>query len=450
MAGIERLAGSKVKLTCEVSAEEFEAAVEKAYFKTRKNIAVPGFRKGHAPRKVIENAYGWEVFFEDAFDIVYPAAYKAAVDEHGVKPVEQPDLSIVEAEKEKPVIFIATVAVVPEVTLGQYKGIEVEKRAYNVTDEMVEREIDRERDKIARMIDVERPVENGDEVELDYSGTVDGELFEGGTAEGQTLTIGSGAFIPGFEEQMIGMSVGEERDLAVKFPEEYHSEELKGKDAVFHVKVHAIRVKELPEADDEFAQDVSDCQTIAELRGRKRAELSEKEAQRVKIAKENDVIRAAVANAEVEIPDAMVDRQVDRMLNDFAYRLSMQGISLEDYVKYSGLEIDAMRQEMRGDAEARVKNQLVIEAIVKAEGVKAEAEEIDAKIDEYVKQYGDKAEEIKTKLGEDDRGYFEEQAVMEKTIALVVDSAVEVEKAGQEEKPKTKSKKKTAEAEPAE
>lgn len=440
MARIEKLEGSKVKLTIEISAEDFETAVEKAYFRTRKNIMVPGFRKGHAPRKVIENTYGWEVFFEDAFDMVYPDSYMAAVKENEVEPVDQPDISIEKAGKGQPVVYIATVAVKPEVTLGQYKGIEVEKRAYNVTDEMVEAEIDREREKIARMIDVERPVENGDEVELDYSGTVGGELFDGGTAEGQTLTIGSGTFIPGFEDQMTGMTVGEERDLNVKFPDEYHEEKLKGKDAVFHVKVNAIRVKELPEADDDFAQDVSECQTIGEFRDKKRAELTEKEAQNVKIAKENDVVRAAVENASVEIPDAMIERQIDRMLNDFRYRLSMQGISLEDYVKYTGMKIDDMRGEMRGDAATRAKSQLVLEAITKTEDVKADPAVVDAKIDEYVQQFGDKAEEFKKKLSEDDRHYFEEQVILDKTIDLLVNSAVEVEKLEKPEKNKSEEK----------
>ena len=456
MAMIEKLEGSKVKLTVEVCAEEFETAVEKAYFKTRKNITVPGFRKGHAPRKVIENAYGWEVFFEDAFDIIYPEAYKAAVKEHDVTPVDQPDVSVEQAAPGSPIVFSVTVAVKPEVALGQYKGIEVEKRAYNVTDEMVEAEIAREREKIARMIDVERPVANGDEIELDYSGTVDGVLFEGGTAEGQTLTIGSGSFIPGFEEQMLGMALGEERDLSVKFPEEYHSEELKGKDAVFHVKVNAIRVKELPAADDDFAQDVSDCQTIAELRDKKRGELTEKEAKNAKIAKENDVVRMVVENAAVEIPDAMIERQVDRMLSDFRYRLSMQGISLEDYAKYTGMEIDSMRSEMRGDAATRVKSQLVLEAVTKAEDVKADPEAVDAKIDEYVKQFGEKAQDFKAKLTQDDRLYFEDQVVLDKTIDLLVSSAVEVEKTEQadskEEKAnaKSKGKKQKSEENPAE
>ena len=306
------------------------------------------------------------------------------------------------------------------------------------------------------MIDVERPVANGDEIELDYSGTVDGVLFEGGTAEGQTLTIGSGSFIPGFEEQMLGMALGEERDLSVKFPEEYHSEELKGKDAVFHVKVNAIRVKELPAADDDFAQDVSDCQTIAELRDKKRGELAEKEAKNAKIAKENDVVRMVVENAAVEIPDAMIERQVDRMLSDFRYRLSMQGISLEDYAKYTGMEIDSMRSEMRGDAATRVKSQLVLEAVTKAEDVKADPEAVDAKIDEYVKQFGEKAQDFKAKLTQDDRLYFEDQVVLDKTIDLLVSSAVEVEKTEQadskEEKAnaKSKGKKQKSEENPAE
>ncbi len=427
MAAFEKLEGSKVKLTIEVGVEAFEAALEKAYLKTRKNIALPGFRKGHAPRKVIENAYGWEIFFEDAFDIVYPDSYKAAVDESGVMPVDQPEIAMVESERGKPLVFTATVAVKPEVELGQYKGIEVQKRAYNVTDAMVEAEIDREREKVARMIDVERPVENGDEVELDYAGTVDGVLFDGGSAEGQTLAIGSGTFIPGFEEQVLGMRAGEERDLNVKFPDEYHSEELRGKEAVFHVKVHAVRVKELPAADDDFAQDVSDCASIAELREKKRAELIEREEQNNAIAKENDVVRKAVENASVDIPEAMVERQVDRMLNDFAYRLSMQGLSFDDYVKYSGMEVSAMRAEMRGDAQIRVKSQLVLEAITGAEGIKAEASEIEEKVEEYLKQFGDKAGEIRGKLSDDDKLYFEDQAVLDKTIGLMVASAVETE-----------------------
>lgn len=425
MASFEKLESNKVKLGMTISAEDFDKAVDKAYLKLRKTITVPGFRKGHAPKGVIEKAYGWYVFVDDAFDEAYPAVYEAAVKEHDVKPVDRPDITILSAEKGEDVAFEAVVTVMPEVSLGQYKGIEVEKQEYNVTDEMVNAEIERERENVARMIDVERPVENGDEVELDYSGTVDGVKFEGGTAEHQTLVIGSGMFIPGFEEQMIGMNLGEEKDLNVKFPDEYHSDELKGKDAVFHVKVHAVRVKELPEADDEFAKDVSEFNTIAELRDHKKEELEKKAMNEAKAKKENDVIEKAVANATVDIPDVMIDRQADRMLNDIRYRLSMQGISLEDYCKYTGTKTEVMKAEMKNEAERRVKTQLVLDAIMKAEGIKAENDEVEKKIDEYCAQFDDKAEEFKAKLNEDDKAYFEDQVLLDKTINMLVDSAIE-------------------------
>lgn len=425
MASFEKLESNKVKLGMTISAEDFGKAVDKAYLKLRKTITVPGFRKGHAPKGVIEKAYGWYVFVDDAFDEAYPAVYEAAVKEHDVKPVDRPDITILSAEKGEDVAFEAVVTVMPEVSLGQYKGIEVEKQEYNVTDEMVNAEIERERENVARMIDVERPIENGDEVELDYSGTVNGVKFEGGTAEHQTLVIGSGMFIPGFEEQMIGMNVGEEKDLNVKFPDEYHSDELKGKDAVFHVKVHAVRVKELPEADDEFAKDVSEFNTIAELRDHKKEELEKKAMNEAKAKKENDVIEKAVANATVDIPDVMIDRQADRMLNDIRYRLSMQGISLEDYCKYTGTKTEVMKAEMKNEAERRVKTQLVLDAIMKAEGIKAENDEVEKKIDEYCAQFDDKAEEFKAKLNEDDKAYFEDQVLLDKTINMLVDSAIE-------------------------
>ena len=425
MASFEKLESNKVKLGMTISAEDFDKAVDKAYLKLRKTITVPGFRKGHAPKGVIEKAYGWYVFVDDAFDEAYPAVYEAAVKEHDVKPVDRPDITILSAEKGEAVAFEAVVTVMPEVSLGQYKGIEVEKQEYNVTDEMVNAEIERERENVARMIDVERPIENGDEVELDYSGTVNGVKFEGGTAEHQTLVIGSGMFIPGFEEQMIGMNVGEEKDLNVKFPDEYHSDELKGKDAVFHVKVHAVRVKELPEADDEFAKDVSEFNTIAELRDHKKEELEKKAMNEAKAKKENDVIEKAVANATVDIPDVMIDRQADRMLNDIRYRLSMQGISLEDYCKYTGTKTEVMKAEMKNEAERRVKTQLVLDAIMKAEGIKAENDEVEKKIDEYCAQFDDKAEEFKAKLNEDDKAYFEDQVLLDKTINMLVDSAIE-------------------------
>lgn len=449
MATMEKLEGSKVKLTIEVSAEQFEAATQKAYQKAGKRFNVPGFRKGKAPRKVIENMYGPLAFFDDAFDIVYPEAYQAAVAEQGVEPVDRPDVSIETLpDGEKPLVFSLVVAVKPEVELGAYKGIEVEKRAYNVTDDEVDAAIAQLQEGVARMVDVDRPVENGDTVNLDYSGSVDGVKFDGGTAQGQTLTIGSGQFIPGFEEQMVGMATGEEKDIEVTFPEEYHAENLAGKKAVFAVKVNGIQVKELPALDDEFAKDVSEYDTLEALREAKRKELLEQAEKNAKIEKENDVVRKAVENANVEIPDAMVERQIDSFLQDMGYRLQMQGISLEDYLKYTNTEISALRDQYRADAALRVKSQLVLEAISKAEKIGATPEEISDKVAEYAKQFGNMTlEDFEKNLQADDRQYFADQVVVEKTLALLVDNAKEVTP----KKKATRKKKAAADAEaPAE
>lgn len=449
MATMEKLEGSKVKLTIEVSAEQFEAATQKAYQKAGKRFNVPGFRKGKAPRKVIENMYGPLAFFDDAFDIVYPEAYQAAIAEQGVEPVDRPDVSIETLpEGETPLVFSLVVAVKPEVELGAYKGIEVEKRAYNVTDDEVDAAIAQLQEGVARMVDVDRPVENGDTVNLDYSGSVDGVKFDGGTAQGQTLTIGSGQFIPGFEEQMVGMAVGEEKDIEVTFPEEYHAENLAGKKAVFAVKVNGIQVKELPTLDDEFAKDVSEYDTLEALRDAKRQELLEQAEKNAKIQKENDVVRKAVENATVEVPDAMVERQIDSFLQDMGYRLQMQGISLEDYLKYTNTEISALRDQYRADAALRVKSQLVLEAISKAEAIEATPEELGDKVAEYAKQFGNMTvEDFEKNLQADDRQYFADQVVVEKTLALLVENAKEVAP----KKKATRKKKAAAEAEaPAE
>lgn len=449
MATMEKLEGSKVKLTIEVSAEQFEAATQKAYQKAGKWFNVPGFRKGKAPRKVIENMYGPLAFFDDAFDIVYPEAYQAAIAEQGVEPVDRPDVSIETLpDGENPLVFSLVVAVKPEVELGAYKGIEVEKRAYNVTDDEVDAAIAQLQEGVARMVDVDRPVENGDTVNLDYSGSVDGVKFDGGTAQGQTLTIGSGQFIPGFEEQMVGMAVGEEKDIEVTFPEEYHAENLAGKKAVFAVKVNGIQVKELPTLDDEFAKDVSEYDTLEALRDAKRQELLEQAEKNAKIQKENDVVRKAVENATVEVPDAMVERQIDSFLQDMGYRLQMQGISLEDYLKYTNTEISALRDQYRADAALRVKSQLVLEAISKAEAIEATPEEIGDKVAEYAKQFGNMTvEDFEKNLQADDRQYFADQVVVEKTLALLVENAKEVAP----KKKATRKKKAAAEAEaPAE
>jgi len=442
MATLEKLEGSKVKLTIEVSAEKFEEATQKAYLTHGKKYAVHGFRKGKAPRKVIENAYGPLVFFDEAFDIVYPELWQAAIAEHGITPVDRPDLSIVELPLEgKNLVFDLEVAVKPEVTLGQYKGIETVRREYNVMDSDVDAAIEREREKIARMVDVERPVENGDTVNLDYEGSVSGIKFEGGAAQGQTLVIGSHSFIDGFEEQMIGMTIGEEKDLEVTFPEQYHAEALAGQAATFHVKVNGIQVKELPELDDEFAKDVSEYDTLEELRAAKREELEKQAAKDAATEKENDVVAKVVENATVEIPEAMVERQIDQILDDMRYRLSMQGLNLETYIKYADTTMEAMREDCRADAARRVKSQLVIEAVSKAEGIEATEEEINARIDEFAANYGDRAEDFKKGMSEDDRLYFADQILVDKTLAVMVDSAVEVEPKPAEKEPKPKKKK---------
>ena len=424
MATIERKEHNIAKLTLTVDADTFGAAVQQAYVKTAKHYNLPGFRKGHAPRKVIENMYGEGVFFEDAFEIVWGDAYDAALEEFELFAVDKPSIDIEKISLAEGVVFTAEVQLKPEVVLGAYKGIEVEKPTYTVEDADVEREIEQEREKNARFVGVERAVENGDRVILDYSGSVDGEKFDGGTAEDQPLVIGSGTFIPGFEEQMVGMNVGEEKDITVTFPEEYHAPDLAGKEAVFHVKVREVQVKELPALDDEFAKDVSEFDTLDELRADKRKKMEERAAENEKAARENLCIKAVCDNATVEIPAVMIDRQVNYMLQDIAYRLSMSGISLEDYCKFSGSDIDSMRESYKPEAENRVKMQLVIEAVGKAENVACTDEELEADVAAYAEQNNTSVEEFKKQLTESDYDYLRDRKTAEKTIALIVDNAV--------------------------
>lgn len=424
MATIERKEHNIAKLTIAVEAETFAAAVQQAYFKTAKHYNIPGFRKGHAPRKVIENMYGEAVFFEDAFEIVWGDAYDAALDEFELIAVDKPSLDIEKISLTEGVEFTAEVQLRPEVALGAYKGIEVEKPTYTVEDADVEREIEQEREKSARFVGVERPVENGDRVILDYSGSVDGVLFDGGTAEEQTLVIGSGTFIPGFEEQMIGMGIGEEKDITVTFPAEYHAEELAGKEAVFAVKVREVQFKELPALDDEFAKDVSEFDTLDELRASKKKTMVESAAKNEKTALENLCIKVVCDNATVEIPAVMTDRQVNYMMQDIAYRLSMNGISLEDYCKFTGTDLDDLRASYRSEAESRVKMQLVIEAVGKAEEIVCTEEELEAEIAEYAEQNGATVEAFKQQLKDDDYDYLRDRKVAEKTVDLIVANAV--------------------------
>lgn len=435
MATMEKMPGSQVKMIIEVPADKFEEAVQKAYAKEGKKYNVQGFRKGHVPRKVIENNYGPLIFFDTAFEIVYPEAYQTAAIEHNLVPVGQPDVSILDIgnlAEDKPVVFGVVVPVYPEITLGEYKGIEVTKREYTVTDEMLDAAMQQERERVARFVEVEREVQDGDNINLDYSGSVDGVKFDGGTAEGASLVIGSHMFIPGFEEQMIGMQVGEEKDVQVTFPDPYQSEGLAGKEAVFHVKVNGIMAKELPELDDGFAQDVSEFDTIVELLESKRKALQEEADKQAKSAMENEAIHNAVENAQMEVPEAMVESQLDYMVQEVQYRLSSQGLTLEQYFQYTGATMEMMRADLRKEALSRVKTQLVIDEIVKAEGFESQPEEIEVKIEDFAKRLGRSVEDVKKNLSAQDEAYFKDQIVSDKAVRCILDSMVKVEKKEEE------------------
>ncbi len=422
MATIEKLEHDQVKLTIEIDADTFNAALQQAYVKNGKHYSIAGFRKGKAPRKVIESMYGEGVFFEDAFELCWGDAYDAALEENGLTAVDKPTLDIEKIGKDEGGVFTAVVQLKPTVKLGAYKGIEVEQPTYTVEDADVNAEIEKEREKNARFVDVERAVENGDRVVIDYSGSVDGVQFDGGTAEEQTLVIDSNTFIPGFEEQLIGMNVGEERDITVTFPEEYHAENLAGKEAVFHIKLHNVQFKELPELDDEFAKDVSEFDTLAELIADKRKKMEEQAAKNEKIAIENIALKTVCDNAEVEVPECMTERQANYMLRDMGYRLQMSGISLEDYCRYVGTDLNALKASYHDEAASRVKMQLVIEAVGKAENVTCTDEEIAEVIKEYAENNDMPVEEFEKQISDDDREFLSDRRIAEKTVALIVDN----------------------------
>ncbi len=438
MATLEKLENNRAKLTITVSPETFGTAVQKAYTKTANRYNVPGFRKGKAPRKVIENMYGEGAFYEEAFEIVWGDAYDAALLEHDLTAVDKPSLDISTIDAAQGVIFTAEVQLKPEVTLGAYKKLEVPEPDFAVKDEDVMAEIEKEREKNARFIEVDRAVENGDRVILDYSGSVDGEKFEGGTAEDQQLVIGSGTFIPGFEEQLVGMKAGEEKEIGVKFPDEY-APPLNGKDAVFAIKLKAVQIKELPALDDEFAKDISDFDTLEALKADKKAKMDEKAAKNRQSAIENIALQKASDNAIVDIPDVMVERQISYMMRDIARQLSMSGLTLEDYVKYTGTDMNGLKESYRKEAEARVKLQLVIEAIGDKEGVTCTDDDMKALIAEYADGSGKSAEEFEQSLSDDDREYLSDNVLARKAVKIVTDSAVLVKGEPAEKKPAKKA-----------
>lgn len=432
MAQFEMLEGKKAKLTIEVAADVFEKAVQEAYHKTASRYNVPGFRKGKAPRRIIEAAYGEGVFYEDAFDAVWGDAYDAAVEEHKLIPVDRPALDINKIGKDG-VEFIAIIQLQPDVTLGEYKGLPVPKSNTEVTDEEVDKALADEQEKQARFTDVDRPAENGDRLLLDYSGSVDGEKFEGGTAEDQTLVLGSNMFIPGFEEQLIGIKAGEQKDITVTFPAEYHAENLAGKEAVFACNVKAVQVKELPEIDDDFIADISEFDTVAEWKADKKEKMIAEKQRAASVARENAALKGACDNATVEIPAVMIDRQVDYMVQDLEYRLSGSGLDMNTYCQYLGTTVDEMRKNFREEAEARVKMQLVVDAVIKAEGLSASDEDLEAEIEKYAEDNGMVAEDFKARLNDSDRDYLRERATVDKAVKLISDSAVETEESASEE-----------------
>lgn len=425
----EKISSNKAKLSFVIAAEQFDEAMEKAFLKNRGKMNVPGFRRGKAPRKLIETMYGEGVFYDDAFEMVFPDAYDAAVKEYDLKVVDRPEVNVDEIGAGKDLKFTCEVFVRPDVTLGDYKGLEVEAEKQTVKDEDVDARIDQDRQKGARTIDVtDRAVEDGDTVGLDYAGSVDGAAFDGGTAQGQTLTIGSHQFIPGFEEQMVGMQIGEEKDLSVKFPEEYHAKELAGKDAIFHVKVNSIKKTELPELDDDFAADVSEFNTFAEYKDSIVKELTERAEKNNEIAVENALVEKAVANAAMDIPSAMIDEQTDYLLRDMQMRMAYQGLKMEDYLKYTGQTVEQLRTMYRPEAENRVKVELVLDAIRKAEGIEPTEDEIKAQIAEQAKRAGKDVEEFEKTLTDEQRGYLADSAAIQKVVDLMKKDAKVSEK----------------------
>ena len=423
---VEKLENSMAKLTIEVPAEELEAAIEKVYQKQKKSISVPGFRKGKVPRQMVEKMYGKAVFYEDAANEIIPAAYEKAYDECGEDIVSTPEIEVTQIEAGKPFIFTATVALKPEVTLGKYKGIEVDKVEVTVTDEEVDAEIEKERERNARSINVsDRAVKSGDQTVIDFEGFVDGVAFEGGKGENYPLTIGSGQFIPGFEDQLIDKNIGEEVDVNVTFPEEYQAEELAGKPALFKVTVKEIKEKQLPELDDEFAAEVSEFDTLAEYKEDVKKNLTTKRENDVKNAKENAVIDAIIEDAKMEIPEAMVTTQQRQMVQEFAQNIQMQGLSIEQYFQFTGLTAEKMLEQVKPQAEKRIKSRLVLEAVVKAENLVATEEDFEAEVAKMAESYKMEADKIKESIGEEGKKQMMEDLAVSKAAEFVVNEAKE-------------------------
>lgn len=423
---VEKLEKNMAKLTIEVSAEELEQALQKAYLKNKNKISVPGFRKGKVPRQMIEKMYGPEIFYEDAANALIPDAYAAALDECELELVSRPSIDIVKIEKGQPFVFTAEVAVKPEVTLGGYKGIEVEKIDTAATEEEITAEVDKERDNNSRTITVEdRGVQKGDMTVIDFEGFVDGTAFEGGKGTDYPLTIGSGAFIPGFEEQLVGAEIGRETEVSVTFPEEYHAKELAGKPAVFKCTVKEIKVKELPKADDEFAKDVSEFDTMEEYRADLKKKIEDRKAADARAKKEDAVIEKIIEGAQMEIPEAMIETQAENLVDDFAQRLMMQGMSLEQYAQYTGATVESMTSQMKPQAKKRIESRLVLEAVAAAENIEISEDEMEAEMNRMAERYKMEPDKLKELLSEDEKKNMRQDLSIQKAIELVTEAAVE-------------------------
>ena len=424
---VENLEHNMAKLTITVSAEEVEKALQAAYLKQRSKISLPGFRKGKVPRQMIEKMYGPEVFYDEAANHMISEAYGKAYDECELEIASQPTIDVVQLEKGKDFIFTAEVAVKPEVKLGEYKGLKVDKVSTRVMQKEVDEEIEKERERNARTVEVtDRAVQDKDIVTLDFEGFVDGVAFEGGKGENYPLTIGSGAFIPGFEEQLIGAEIDKETEVKVTFPEEYQAKELAGKEAVFKCTVHEIKAKELPELDDEFASEVSEeAETLEDYKAEVKAKIKERKENEGKEKKENQAVEQAVANAEIDLPAPMVDLQAKQMADDFARRIMQQGMSVEQYFQFTGLNEEKMMEELKPQAEKRIRTRLVLEAIVAAENIEVSDERLDEELQKMADSYQMEVEKLKEFMGENEKKQMKEDIAVQDAVTLVTEAAVE-------------------------
>ena len=438
---VENLEKNMAKLTIEVSAEDLEKALESAYQKQKKQISVPGFRKGKVPRAMIEKMYGVDVFYEDAANALMQQNYAAAVDESGIDIVSRPTVDVVQIEKGKPFNFTAEVAVKPEVTLGKYMGVTVTKIDTSVSDEEVDEALEKERNNNARTINVtDRPVAQGDTAVIDFEGFVDGVAFEGGKGENHSLEIGSHTFIDTFEDQLVGKNVGDEVDVNVTFPEQYQAADLAGKPATFKVKINEIKAKELPELDDEFAKDVSEFDTLAEYKESLKKDLEKKKQDEAKRTKEDEAIQKIIDKSKMESPEAMIDTQCETMIEEFAQRIAQSGLSMDQYLQFSGLTVDGLKEQVRPEALTRIQSSLVLEQIAKEENIEVSDADVDAEIEKMAKNYGMEADKLKEYMGEGEKESMKRELAITKAVELIMDNIKERAKA------KTK-KEKEAEAE---